>query len=172
MNATQQLHALGQSLWLDNITHALLTSGTLARYIGEFAVTGLTSNPTIFEHAIKNGGFYVDALHKGALAGMSNEALFFELGLDPRIASVASVFVSRWDVAVKDKVPNVLRNRLGIAVAMGTYKAYRELLMSTRWQKLVDAQTLAADLQREGTAAFVQSWNQLMLGIASTRAQS
>lgn len=99
MNATQQLHALGQSLWLDNITHALLTSGTLDRYIRELAVTGLTSNPTIFDHAIRDG--------------------------------VASVFVSRWDVAVKDKVPDALRNRLGIAVAVRTYKAYRELLGSS-----------------------------------------
>ena len=62
MNATQQLHDLGQSLWLDNITRALLTSGTLSRYIREFAVTGLTSNPTIFDQAIKNGDFYDDAI--------------------------------------------------------------------------------------------------------------
>jgi transaldolase len=245
MNATQQLHALGQSLWLDNITHGLLTSGTLARYIREFAVTGLTSNPTIFDHAIKDGEFYDDAIRRRSLAGKSDEALFFELatedlvqaadlfrpihdatggvdgwvslevsplladntagsikaaaelharaerpnlfikipgthagipaieesifagvpvnvtllfsrehyiaaaeaymcgverriaaGRDPRVASVASVFVSRWDVAVKGKVPDALRNRLGIAVAMRTYKAYRELLTSPRWQKL------------------------------------
>jgi transaldolase len=245
MNATQQLHALGQSLWLDHITRALLTSGTLARYIREFAVTGLTSNPTIFDHAIKDGEFYDDAIRRRALAGKSNEALFFELatedlvqaadlfrpihdatggvdgwvslevsplladdtagsikaaaelharaerpnlfikipgtragipaieeslfagvpvnvtllfsrehyiaaaeaymrgverriaaGRDPRVASVASVFVSRWDVAVKEEVPDALRDRLGIAVAMRTYKAYRELLASPRWQKL------------------------------------
>jgi transaldolase len=245
MNATQQLHALGQSLWLDHITRALLTSGTLARYIREFAVTGLTSNPTIFDHAIKDGEFYDDAIRRRALAGKSNEALFFELatedlvqaadlfrpihdatggvdgwvslevsplladdtagsikaaaelharaerpnlfikipgtragipaieeslfagvpvnvtllfsrehyiaaaeaymrgverriaaGRDPRVASVVSVFVSRWDVAVKEEVPDALRDRLGIAVAMRTYKAYRELLASPRWQKL------------------------------------
>ena len=245
MNATRQLHDLGQSLWLDNITRALLTSGTLSRYIREFAVTGLTSNPTIFDHAVKKGDFYDDAIREKALAGKSGEALFFELaledliqaadlvppvhdatggvdgwvslevsplladdtagtikaaaqlharaqrpnlfikipgtragipaieetifagvpvnvtllfsrehyiaaaeaymrgierriaaGLDPRVASVASIFVSRWDVAVKDKVQDAFRNRLGIAIAMRTYKAYRDLLASPRWQKL------------------------------------
>jgi transaldolase len=245
MKATQQLHDLGQSLWLDNITRGLLTSGTLARYISELSVTGLTSNPTIFEHAIKNSDFYDDAIRKKALAGKSGEELFFELaledlakaadlfrpvhdatggvdgwvslevsplladdtaatitaavqlhkraqrpnlfikipgtragipaieeaifsgvavnvtllfareqyvaaaeaymrgierriaaGLDPKVGSVASLFVSRWDVAVKDKVSEELRNRLGIAIAMRTYTAYRDLLASARWQKL------------------------------------
>jgi len=251
MKATQQLHDLGQSLWLDNITRGLLTSGTLARYISELSVTGLTSNPTIFEHAIKNSDFYDDAIRKKALAGKSGEALFFELaledlsraadlfrpvhdatrgvdgwvslevsplladdtaatitaavqlhkraqrpnlfikipgtragipaieeaiffgvpvnvtllfsreqyvaaaeaylrgierriaaGLDPKVGSVASLFVSRWDVAVKDKVPDELRNRLGIAIAMRTYTAYRDLLASTRWQKLASSGAL------------------------------
>src|SRR5450759_2111853 len=246
MKATQQLHDLGQSLWLDNITRELLTSGTLARYISELSVTGLTSNPTIFDHAIQNGDFYDDAIRQKTLAGESVEALFFELaledltqaadlfrpihdatggvdgwvslevspllandtagtikavtqlharaqrpnffikipgtragipaieeaifagvpvnvtllfsceqyiaaaeaymrgierrivaGLDPMIASVASIFVSRWDVAVKDKVQGEFRNNhLGIAIAMRTYKAYRDLLASKRWQKL------------------------------------
>ena len=245
MKATQQLHDLGQSLWLDNITRGLLTSGTLVRYISDLSVTGLTSNPTIFDHAIQKGGFYDDAIRKKALAGKSGEELFFELaledlmqaadlfrpvhdatgaadgwvslevsplladdtattikaaaqlharaqrpnlfikipgtragipaieesifsgvpvnvtllfsreqyvaaaeaymrgierriaaGLDPKVGSVASLFVSRWDVAVKDKVPEGLRNRLGIAIAMRTYTAYRDLLESTRWQKL------------------------------------
>lgn len=245
MNATQQLHVLGQSLWLDNITRELLTSGTLARYISDLSVTGLTSNPTIFEHAIKNSEFYDVAIRTKAHAGKSGEALFFELaledliqaadifrpihdatggidgwvslevsplladdtaatikavaqlharaqrpnlfikipgtragipaieesifsgvpvnvtllfsrehyiaaaeaymrgierriaaGLDPAISSVASLFVSRWDVAVKDKVSDKLRNRLGIAIAMRTYKAYCDLLASKRWQKL------------------------------------
>jgi transaldolase len=248
MNATQQLQDLGQSLWLDNITRALLTSGTLSRYIRDFAVTGLTSNPTIFDHAIKNGNFYDDAIRKKAPAGKSGEALFFELALedliqaadlfrpihdatggvdgwvslevsplladdtagtikaaaqlharaqrpnlfikipgtragipaieetvfagvpinvtllfsrehyiaaaeaymrgierriaagrDPRVASVASIFVSRWDVAIKDKVLDEFRNRLGIAIAMRTYKAYRDLLASPRWQKLASS---------------------------------
>jgi transaldolase len=245
MNATQQLHDLGQSLWLDNITRALLTSGTLSRYIRDFAVTGLTSNPTIFDQAIKSAGSYDDAIRKKAVEGESVEALFFELaledltqaadlfrpihdatggvdgwvslevsplladdtagtikaaarlharaqrpnlfikipgtragipaieeticagvpvnvtllfsreqyiaaaeaymrgierriaaGLDPKVASVASIFVSRWDVAVKDRVQCEFRNRLGIAIAMRTYKAYRDLLASKRWQKL------------------------------------
>jgi len=249
MNATQQLHDLGQRLWLDNITRGLLTSGTLGRYIRELAVTGLTSNPTIFDHAIKDGNFYDDAIRKKALAGKSGESLFFELavedltqaadlfrpihdatggldgwvslevsplladdtagtikaaaqlharvqrpnlfikipgtaagipaieetifagvpvnvtllfsrehyiaaaeaymrgierriaaGRDPRIASVASIFVSRWDVAVKDRVSGALRNRLGVGIAMRTYKAYRDLLASPRWKKLAGAQ--------------------------------
>ncbi len=65
MRATEQLHNLGQSLWLDNITRGLLNDGTLQRYIDEFSVTGLTSNPTIFDHAIKGGGLYDDAIHRG-----------------------------------------------------------------------------------------------------------
>ena len=248
MNAPKQLHDLGQRLWLDNITRALLTSGTLSRYIAEFAVTGLTSNPTIFDHAIKSGDFYDEAIRKKTLAGMSGEALFFELaledliraadlfrpihdatngldgwvslevsplladdtagtikaaaqlyaraqrpnlfikipgtpegipaieqsifdgipinvtllfsrehyvaaaeaylrgierrvkaGLDPKIESVASLFVSRWDVAVKLEISPQFHNRLGIAIAMRTYKAYRDLLASERWQKLAQA---------------------------------
>ena len=248
MTSTQKLHALGQSLWLDNITRELLTSGTLAGYIRDFSITGLTSNPTIFEHAIGSGGFYDESIREKAARGLSGEALFFELamedlrqaadlfrevhdatngvdgwvslelspllakdtagsikaavrqhaqaarpnlfikipgtpegvpaieeaifegvpinvtllfsrgqylaaaeaymrgierriaaGLDPKVASVASLFVSRWDVAVKDAVSPALRNRLGIAIAMQTYQAYRELLVSSRWQKLADA---------------------------------
>lgn len=248
MEATQRLHDLGQSLWLDNITRELLTSGTLRRYIAELSVTGLTSNPSIFDHAIKNADFYDDAIRQKALAGKSGEELFFELaledltqaadlfrpvhdatggvdgwvslevsplladdtagsieaaaklharakrpnlfikipgthagiaaieetifagvavnvtllfsreqyiaaaeaymrgverriaaGLDMKVDSVASIFVSRWDVAVKDKVSSALRNRLGIAIAKRTYKAYRDLLASPRWRKLADA---------------------------------
>ncbi len=351
-NPTQQLHDLGQSLWLDNMTRGLLTSGTLSRYIQDFAVTGLTSNPTIFDHAIKNGDFYDEAIRKKNLAGKSGEALFFELaledlvqaadlfrpiheatggvdgwvslevsplladdtagtikaakelharaqrpnlfikipgtpaglpaieesifggvpinvtllfsreqyvaaaeaymrgiarriaaGLDPKVASVASIFVSRWDVAIVDRVSAPFRNRLGIAIAMRTYKAYRDLLAAPPWQKLavagalpqrllwastgtkdpaasdvlyVDAlaapdtintmpektllafaehgevsdvlpvdegyaeaviaeftregindETLAAELQRQGTGAFAKSWSELMSRIAS-----
>lgn len=245
MKTTQQLHDLGQRLWLDNITRGLLTSATLSRYIKEYAVTGLTSNPTIFDHAIKNSDFYDDAIRQKALDGTSGEALFFELaledliqaadlfrlvhdttggidgwvslevsplladdtagsvkaaaqlharakrpnlfikipgtraglpaieetifagvpvnvtllfsrehyiaaaeaymrgierriaaGLDPAVGCVASLFISRWDVAIMDQVPEALRNRLGIAIAMRTYKAYRDLLASKRWQKL------------------------------------
>lgn len=245
MKATRQLHDLGQRLWLDNITRGLLTSGTLERYINELSVTGLTSNPSIFDKAIGKADFYDAAIRQKAAEGKSGEALFFELaledlvqaadlfrpihtatggidgwvslevtplladdatgtvqaattlhaqgqrpnifikipgteagitaieaaifagvpvnvtllfscehylaaaeaylrgierriaaGLDPAVASVASIFVSRWDVAVQDKVPQDLHNRLGIAMAKRTYKAYRELLASTRWQTL------------------------------------
>lgn len=351
MNTTQKLHDLGQSLWLDNISRALLTSGTLSHYIREFAVTGLTSNPTIFDHAIHDGDFYDNAIREKALEGKSGEALFFELaledltaaadlflpahqasagvdgwvslevsplladdtaatieaaaqlharahrpnlfikipgttaglpaieesifngipvnvtllfsrehyvaaaeaylrgierriaaGCDPGVACVASLFISRWDVAIRDKVTDELRNRLGIAIAGRSYKAYRDMLTSRRWQILaaagaqpqrllwastgtkdpsapdtlyidalaapdtintmpentllayadhgrgmaamqfdggeaeavlaefgrqgVNIESLAAKLQREGTAAFAQSWGSLMNRIA------
>ena len=246
MNAnTRKLHDLGQRIWLDNITRELLTSGALAHYIAELSVTGLTSNPTIFEHAIGSGTTYDDAIRSLDAGGFSNDELFFELalqdltraadlfrpifdasdgvdgwvslevspllandtantikaaarlharaarpnlfikipgtpegipaieqsifngvpinvtllfsrehyiaaaeaylrgierrinaGLDPRIESVASLFVSRWDVAVKEQASPQFHNRLGIAVAMQTYKAYRDLLASPRWEKL------------------------------------
>lgn len=245
MKSTQQLHNLGQRLWLDNITRELLTSGTLRRYIDELSVTGLTSNPTIFDNAINKGAYYDESIRQKTLAGKSGEALFFELaledltqaadlfrpihdvtggvdgwvslevsplladdtsgtvnaaiqlhaqakcpnlfikipgtragisaieeaifagvpinvtllfsrehyiaaaeaymrgierriasGLDPVVNSVASLFVSRWDVAIKEKIQSGLSNRLGLAIAMRTYKAYRDLLASPRWQKL------------------------------------
>jgi transaldolase len=83
MKPTQQLHDLGQSLWFDNITRGLLTSGTLRRYIQEFSVTRLTSNPTIFDHAIKNSHDYEDAIRQKLKGGESGEALFFELAASP-----------------------------------------------------------------------------------------
>jgi transaldolase len=241
----KDLDRMGQRLWLDNITRDLLVSGTLQRYVRDFAITGLTSNPTIFDHAIRDSQLYDEAIREGNSRGQSGEALFFELaladvtaaadlfrpiheatagvdgwaclevsplladdavatvretvqlytrgqrpnlfikipgtragvvaieesifagvpvnvtllfsreqylaaadaylrgierrlaaGLDPKVDSVASIFVSRWDVAVMDKVPSELRNRLGIAIAKRTYKAYRELLVSPRWRKL------------------------------------
>jgi transaldolase len=248
MNATGTLHDRGQSLWLDNITRELLESGTLARYIDELAVTGLTSNPTIFDHAIKNSSRYDTAIQRKVKEGKSGEDLFFELaledltraadlfrpiwertrgvdgwvslevsprlahdtattlaaaktlharagrpnllikipgtkeglpaieeaifagvpinvtllfsceqylaaaeafmrgierrmaaGLTPDVGSVASVFISRWDAAVKSRVPEALRNQLGIAMAKRTYKAYRALLDSPRWQRAFNA---------------------------------
>jgi transaldolase len=248
MKATQKLHDLGQSLWLDNITRDLLTSGLLQRYIDELSVTGLTSNPTIFDHAIKNSTAYDTTIRKKLKEGKSGEQLFFELaledirqaadlfrptwektngvdgwvslevspllahdtastlaaakdlharaglpnvfikipgteeglpaieeaifagipvnvtllfsrehyvvaaeaflrgierridaGLNPDVGSVASVFISRWDGAVMDTVPESLRDRLGIAVAKRTYKAYRQLLASPRWQAVYNA---------------------------------
>ena len=246
MKPTQQLHELGQSLWLDNITRDMLADGTLRRYIDELSVTGLTSNPTIFDKAITGGDAYDEELSALTDEGNAPEETFFELaltdlrdaakmfepvhertdrvdgfvslevsplladdadatiaqaaelheraacniyikipgtdagrraiedsifagvpinvtllfstdqylgsadafmrgierrieaGLDPDIPSVASVFVSRWDVAVGDAVPTELRNRLGIAVAQRAYRAYRELLDSPRWQRLAN----------------------------------
>ncbi|HEV8414678.1 MAG TPA: transaldolase family protein, partial [Bryobacteraceae bacterium] len=82
MKPTQQLHDLGQSLWLDNITRGLLTSGTLRHYIDDFSITGLTSNPSIFDLAIKNSNFYDDAIRQKSKEGKSGEALFFELAIE------------------------------------------------------------------------------------------
>ena len=244
----QKLHALGQSLWLDNIAREMLGDGTLASYIAEFSVTGLTSNPTIFEHAIGAGDSYDEQIAELSRQGKSGEDLFFELAiedlrraadlfrpihdasqgvdgwvslevspaivndaartieaaarlhaaaarpnlyikipgttagakaieasifagvpinvtllfsseqylaaaeaylrgierriaaaLDPKVESVASLFVSRWDVAVKLDVPAEYRNRLGIAISKRAYKAYRDLLASPRWQQLAAA---------------------------------
>ena len=91
MKATQKLHDLGQSLWLDNITRDLLTTGTLKRYIDELSVTGLTSNPTIFNHALKSSTAYDASIHKKLKEGKSGEALFFELALDD-ITRAADLF--------------------------------------------------------------------------------
>ena len=248
MKPTKMIHGLGQSLWLDNITRDLLGSGALQRYIDEFSVTGLTSNPTIFDHAIKKSTDYDDDISQGASRAESREDLFFNLaltdltraadlfrpiydrtdgidgwvslevspslaydtqrslaaardlhgragksnlfikipgtaeglpaiesaifagvpinvtllfsceqyvaaaeaylrgierrieaGLNPNVASVASLFVSRWDVAVSGKVPAELTNRLGIAIAQRTYKAYAELLASPRFQRAANS---------------------------------
>jgi transaldolase len=248
MKATQKLREMGQSLWLDNITRGLLTGGALRRYIQEFAVTGLTSNPTIFDHAIKNSQDYDDAIRQKVKEGKGGEALFFELaledlrhaadlfrpiydltnrvdgwvslevspllahdaartisaakelyaraerpnlfikipgtkegvpaieeaifagvpinvtllfsreqyvaaaeaylrgierriaaGLNPEVLSVASMFISRWDVAVMGKTPEALRDQLGIAVAGQTYETYLSLLGSPRCQRILNA---------------------------------
>jgi transaldolase len=247
VNPTEQLHDLGQSLWLDNITRTMLGDGSLRRYIDELSVTGLTSNPTIFDRAISGGDAYDEQVAAAGPGTGSPEELFFELaladlreaadlfapvhsrtdrvdgwvslevsplladdtaatiaqatklhgkadrenlfikipgtgagraaieeaifagvpvnvtllfsrahylgaaeaymrgverriraGLDPAVGSVASIFVSRWDKAVTDTVPDELRDRLGIAIAMLTYQAYRELLDSERWQRLAN----------------------------------
>ena len=248
MKATARLHDLGQSLWLDNITRDLLESGTLARYIAELSVTGLTSNPTIFDHAIKGSSDYDAAIRSKLKSGKSGESLFFELaladitraadlfrpvhdrtrgvdgwvslevspllaydtkttlaaardlsaraarpnvfikipgtkeglpaieeaifagvpvnvtllfshehylaaadaylrgierriaaGLPPDVGSVASLFISRWDVAVAAKVPPALVNRLGIAIGQRAYKAYCDLVASSRYRRVMNA---------------------------------
>src|SRR5580692_13101840 len=245
MSMTKNLHDLGQSLWLDNITREILDGGTLRRYIEQFSITGLTSNPTIFDEAIGKTAAYDKSIRQKAQAGMSGENLFIELaledlrraadlfrpefdrtqgidgwvsmevspllandtqgtidaalrihkqadrpnlyvkipgtpagvpaieaaifagvpvnvtllfsrehylavadaylrgierrlaaGLDPRVSSVASLFVSRWDRAIAEKAPPELRNRLGIAIAARAYRAHNELLASKRWRDL------------------------------------
>ena len=241
----KKLQATGQRVWLDNISRELLNNGTLSRYIAELSVTGLTSNPTIFERAISRSDVYDDAIATSAALGASDESIFFDLaladlkgaadlfrpmfdasggidgwvslevspllahdatntinaaralharaarpnlfikipgtpagigaieqaifdgvpvnvtllfsrehylataeaylrgierrinaGLDPNIASVASLFVSRWDSAVEEQAAPQFHNRLGVAIAMRTYVAYRQLLASARWQRL------------------------------------
>jgi len=96
MKATQMLHEIGQSLWLDNITRDLLDSGTLKRYIDELSVTGLTSNPTIFDHAIKNSTAYDGAIRQKVKEGKSGEPLFFELALED-LSRAADLFRPIWD---------------------------------------------------------------------------
>ena len=96
MKATQKLHELGQSLWLDNITRDLLTSGTLRHAIEELSVTGLTSNPTIFDHAIKNSAAYDEAIRRKLKEGKSGEQLFFELALED-ITQAADLFRPAWE---------------------------------------------------------------------------
>jgi transaldolase len=244
MRATASLRDLGQSLWLDNITRALLENGTLKYYIDELSITGVTSNPTIFDHAIKGSDAYDAAILEGAKKGKTGEDLFFELavadiqraadllsdthkgtngldgwvslevppslayetegtiaaarflsrrvdrpnvfikipgtpaglkaveetifsgipinitllfspdqysdaagaylkgierriaaGMQPVVPSVASVFISRWDVAVQERVPEELRGRLGLSVAARVYARYREVLADPRWQR-------------------------------------
>jgi transaldolase len=199
MKAAQLLHNLGQSIWLDNITRELLNTGTLKQYVADLSVTGLTSNPTIFD---QEG---LPAIEESIFAGVPiNVTLLFSrehyiaaaeaflrgierritAGRNPSVGSVASVFVSRWDVAAAGKVPEELNNRLGIAVAPRTYKAYRDLLTSPRWQRVYNAgarpqrllwankvgvniETLATQLQDEGAESFVKSWKELIGVIAS-----
>src|SRR5258705_12639915 len=248
MRPTRALHELGQILWLDNVTRELLNSGTLQGYIDDLSITGLTSNPTIFDHAIKSSTTYDEDISREAPSAKSGEELFFQLaladltraaelfqpvfartdgvdgwvslevspllahdtngtlaaarnlhrragkpnlfikipgtpeglpaieaaifagvpvnvtllfsreqyiaaaeaylrgverriaaGLNPAVASVASLFVSRWDVAVSGKVPGELTNKLGIAIGQRAYKAYRELLDSPRFQRAANA---------------------------------
>jgi transaldolase len=247
MKATAKLHELGQSLWLDNITREMLDSGKLQRYIDEFSITGLTSNPSIFDKAIGSGAYDEDIRRRAGQAA-DHETLFFELaiedlrraadlfapthqrtagvdgwvslevspllaydtarsvraaldlhqragrenlfikipgteqglsaieeatfagvpvnvtllfsreqylasanaylrgierriaaGLDPNVSSVASLFISRWDAAVMGRVPEDLRGRLGLAIGLKTYEAYRRLMDSDRWQRLANA---------------------------------
>ena len=118
MKATAKLHDLGQSLWLDNITRDLLESGTLARYIDELSVTGLTSNPTIFDHAIKGSTDYDAAIRSKLKTGKSGEALFFELALED-ITRAADLFRP-------DPRPHARRRRLGVARGLAAARARHE----------------------------------------------
>src|SRR5450755_1998029 len=126
MTTTQQLKDLGQSLWLDNITRGILADGTLRRYISDLAVTGLTSNPTIFDEAIKKSNFYDDAIGEKTAAGGSGEALFFDLALED-LTQAADLFRPAYDASggtdgwVSLEVSPLLAND-----AAGTIKAARD----------------------------------------------
>ncbi len=203
---TRRLHDLGQRIWLDNITREMQNSGTLARCIVELSVTGLTSNPTIFEHAIGSGDPDDEAIQKLAAKGSSSEDIFFELALQD-LTQAADLFRPSYDasggsdgwvslevspplVVLKEDVQPQLHNRLGVAIAMRTYKAHCDLLASERWQRLAAAgaqpqrllwastgtkgpaapdrlyvEALAARLQREGVQGFARSWSGLMARI-------
>ncbi len=192
MKATQQLHDLGQSLWLDNITRGLLTSGTLGRYIGELSVTGLTSNPTIFDHAIRNGDFYDDAIRRKALAG-KREMLastrwqkLADAGARPQRLLWASTGTKDPDasdtlyieaLAAPDTINTMPENTLLAFAEHGEVKGVlpfdggdAEALLAEFAQVGVDDAALAVQLQHEGARSFTQSWNLLMDCIASTSA--
>ncbi len=246
MKPTQQLHDIGQSLWVDNITRTMLDDGTLAGYIDELSLTGQTSNPTIFDNAISGSDTYDEQISELQATGLAGEELFFEIaltdinraaklfagvnertdgtdgrvslevsplladdadatiqqaaelygraepnvfikipgtkagqraieetifagipvnvtllfdtehflgsceayargverrieaGLNPAVPSVGSLFMSRWDVAANRDVPEELHNRLALAVGKHAYRAYRELIDSPRWQRLMN----------------------------------
>ena len=252
MKPTEQLHELGQSLWLDNITRTMLDDGTEQRYIDDLSITGQTSNPTIFDKAISGGDAYDEQIAELREKGLEGEELFFELaladvtraarmfadihnetdrmdgwvslevsplfaydtqatiqqaadlygraeknnfikipgtpeglpaieesifagvpinvtllfssdqtiaaaeaymkgierrieaGLDPDVPSVLSIFISRWDVAVHDEVPDDLKNTLGVAVGKGAYRDWRKLFESDRWKGLAEKGAQAA----------------------------
>jgi transaldolase len=123
MKATQRLHDLGQSLWLDNITRGLLTKGTLRHYISELSVTGLTSNPTIFDHAIKNTEFYNDAIRQKVREGKSGEKLFFELALED-LTEAADLFRPIYDGT--DRVDGWVSLEVSPLLAYDTAKSIKE----------------------------------------------
>jgi transaldolase len=123
MKATQRLHDLGQSLWLDNITRGLLTKGTLRHYIAEFSVTGLTSNPTIFDHAIKNTEFYNDAIRQKVREGKSGEELFFELALED-LTEAADLFRPIYDAT--DRVDGWVSLEVSPLLAYDTARSIKE----------------------------------------------
>ncbi len=166
MKATQLLHNLGQSLWLDNITRDLINSGTLKRYRDELSVTGLTSNPTIFDHAIKNSSDYDAAIRKKLNEDKSEEELFFELALED-LTLAADLFrpifdrtngVDGW-VSLED-----------LSEIMSAGGGDCEAVLEQFAAAGIDINDLATKLQDDGAKSFVSSWNELMGVIASKSA--
>ncbi len=150
MKATQQLHDAGQSLRLDNITRELLDSGTLQRYLDELSVTGLTSNPTIFEHAIRNSRDYDDAIREGMQAGKSGEGLFFDLAIDD-LTQAADLFHPIHEAT--NRVDGWVSLEVSPKLAYDT----QSTVASAK-----DLSRRAAQLQTEGADAFVRSWDDLL----------
>jgi transaldolase len=152
MKATKLLHNLGQSIWLDNITRELLNTGTLQKYIDELSVTGLTSNPTIFDHAIKKSTSYDSAIREKLAQGKLGEALFFELALED-LTRAADIFRPIHDRS----------NGVDGWVSQGDC----EEVLAQFGKAGVDVDALAAKLQDEGAKSFVKSWNDLISVIMS-----
>ena len=159
MKATQLLHNLGQSLWLDNITRDLINSGTLKRYRDELSVTGLTSNPTIFDHAIKNSSDYDAAIRKKLNEDKSEEELFFELALED-LTLAADLFRPIFDRT----------NGVDGWVSLEVSPLLAHDTASTLAAAGIDITDLAKKLQDDGAKSFVSSWNELMGVIASKSA--
>ena len=181
MKATEELHNLGQSLWLDNITRDLLDNGTLKRYIDEFSVSGLTSNPTIFEHAISKSKSYDDEIVHLASKGLSGEELFFELALqdstgtkDPKASDVLYIGA----LAAPNTV-NTIPEKTLLAFAdhgklTGTLPRDGgdcEVVLNEFRKAGIDLDQLAADLQSNGAKAFDKSWEELLNAIDSKSKQ-
>src|SRR5947209_870013 len=159
MKATQLLHNLGQSLWLNNITRDLINSGTLKRYRDELSVTGLTSNPTIFDHAIKNSSDYDAAIRKKLNEDKSEEELFFELALED-LTRAADLFRPIFDRT----------NGVDGWVSLEVSPLLAHDTASTLAAAGIDITDLAKKLQDDGAKSFVSSWNELMGVIASKSA--
>lgn len=188
MNAnTQQLHALGQSLWIDNITRQMLDDGTLERYIAELSITGLTSNPTTFEHAIGKGSAYDDQIAALAREGRSGEDLFFQLALRDLTRAVdffrpvhdatggvdgwVSLEISPLIVDDADETIKAFAEHGKVGAPMTLDGGDAEAVIAELRALGVGDSALADRLQREGGDAFAKSWKSLLVGIADKTSQ-
>jgi transaldolase len=153
MKATEKLHEMGQSLWLDNITRDLLTSGTLRRYSEEWSVTGLTSNPTIFDHAIKNSTAYDQAMRQKLKEGKLGEQVFFGRPIHRKHHT--------------RRHPECAADHGEIGRTLPAHGGDCEEVLARFAKAGIDIRALAARLQDEGAKSFVKSWQELLAVIAS-----